>query len=39
MLDDVQSSDDRKINIVINGVKEQLEEGYVLSAQNEAVRV
>jgi polysaccharide biosynthesis transport protein len=38
MLDDVQSSDDRKINIVINGVKEQLEEGYVLSAQNEAVR-
>jgi succinoglycan biosynthesis transport protein ExoP len=38
MLDDVQSSDDRKINIVINGVKEQIEEGYVLSAQNEAVR-
>jgi capsular exopolysaccharide synthesis family protein len=38
MLDGVQSSDDRKINIVINGVKEQLEEGYVLSAQNEAVR-
>ena len=36
MLDDVQSSNDRKINIVINGVKEQLEEGYVLSPRSEA---
>jgi len=38
MLDDVQSSNGRKINIVINGVKEQPEEGYVLSAQSEAAR-
>jgi Mrp family chromosome partitioning ATPase len=38
MLDDVQSSHDRKINIVINGVKEQLEEGYALSVQSEAAR-
>jgi polysaccharide biosynthesis transport protein len=38
MLDDVQSSSGRKINIVINGVKEQPEEGYVLSAQSEAAR-
>jgi polysaccharide biosynthesis transport protein len=38
MLDDVQSSDGRKINIVINGVKEQPDEGYVLSAQSEAAR-
>jgi polysaccharide biosynthesis transport protein len=36
MLDDVQSSNGRKINIVINGVKEQQEEGYVLSAESEA---
>jgi polysaccharide biosynthesis transport protein len=38
MLDDVQSNNGRKINIVINGVKEQPEEGYVLSAQSEAAR-
>jgi succinoglycan biosynthesis transport protein ExoP len=38
MLEDVQSSNGRKINIVINGVKEQPEEGYVLSAQSEATR-
>jgi succinoglycan biosynthesis transport protein ExoP len=38
MLDDVQSSNGRKINIVINGVKEQPEEGYFLSVQSEAVR-
>jgi polysaccharide biosynthesis transport protein len=38
MLDDVQSSHDRKINIVINGVKEQPEEGYALSVQSEAAR-
>jgi succinoglycan biosynthesis transport protein ExoP len=38
MLDDVQSSNGRKINIVINGVKEQPDEGYVLSVQSEAVR-
>jgi polysaccharide biosynthesis transport protein len=38
MLDDVQSSNGRKINIVINGVKEQPEEGYVLSAQSETAR-
>jgi succinoglycan biosynthesis transport protein ExoP len=38
MLDDVQSSNGRKINIVINGVKEQPEEGYVPFAQSEAAR-
>jgi hypothetical protein len=38
MLEEVQSTNGRKINIVINGVKEQPEEGYVLSAQSEAAR-
>ena len=29
MLEEVQSTSDRKINIVINGVKEQPAEGFV----------
>lgn len=37
MLDDVQSSNGRKINIVINGVKDQLEEAHILP-QTEAAR-
>jgi capsular exopolysaccharide synthesis family protein len=39
MLEEVQSSSDRKINIVINGVKDQPEEGYVSLPQREAARV
>ena len=38
MLEDVQSSSDRKINIVINGVKEQPDEGYVSFRESEAAR-
>ncbi len=38
MLEEVQSSSDRKINIVINGVKDQPDEGYVLSRESEAAR-
>ena len=35
MLEDVQSTSDRKINIVINGVKEQPAEGFVPYPQRE----
>jgi polysaccharide biosynthesis transport protein len=38
MLEEVQSSSDRKINIVINGVKDQTDEGYVLSRESVAAR-
>jgi polysaccharide biosynthesis transport protein len=38
MLDEVQSSEGRKINIVINGVREQLEAGYVLTPESEAAQ-
>jgi hypothetical protein len=39
MLDEVQSSSDRKINIVINGVKDQSVEGYVSFQARQAARV
>ena len=39
MLDEVQSSGERKINIVINGVKDQPDEGYALVREREAARV
>jgi polysaccharide biosynthesis transport protein len=38
MLEDVQSSSDRKINIVINGVKDQSAEGYVSLQARQAAR-
>ena len=38
MLDEVQSSSDRKINIVINGVKDQSVEGYVSFQARQAAR-
>ena len=38
MLEEVQSSSDRKINIVINGVKDQPDEGYISSREREAAR-
>ena len=38
MLDEVQSSSDRKINIVINGVKDHSVEGYVSFQAREAAR-
>jgi hypothetical protein len=39
MLDEVQSNSDRKINIVINGVKDQSVEGYVSFQARQAARV
>jgi polysaccharide biosynthesis transport protein len=39
MLEEVQSANGRKINIVINGVKEQPDESYVSLYEREAVRV
>ena len=39
MLEEVQSSGERKINIVINGVKDQPDEGYALVREREAARV
>jgi capsular exopolysaccharide synthesis family protein len=38
MLDEVQSSSDRKINIVINGVKDHSVEGYVSFQARQAAR-
>jgi succinoglycan biosynthesis transport protein ExoP len=38
MLEEVQSSSDRKINIVINGVKDHPDEGYVSFREKEAAR-
>jgi len=38
MLEEVQSSSDRKINIVINGVKDQLAGGYVSLQEGQAAR-
>lgn len=38
MLEEVQSSSDRKINIVINGVKDQPDEGYLSFREKEAAR-
>jgi Mrp family chromosome partitioning ATPase len=38
MLDEVQSSSDRKINIVINGVKDHSVEGYVSFQAGQAAR-
>jgi polysaccharide biosynthesis transport protein len=38
MLDDVQSSEGRKINIVINGVKELLDEGFALAPETQIAR-
>jgi polysaccharide biosynthesis transport protein len=38
MLEEVQSSSDRKINIVINGAKDQPDEGYVSSRESEVAR-
>ena len=39
MLEEIHSSSDRKINIVINGVKDQKDEGYVTFREREAARV
>jgi capsular exopolysaccharide synthesis family protein len=39
MLEEVHSSSDRKINIVINGVKDQKDEGYSSFREREAARV
>jgi polysaccharide biosynthesis transport protein len=39
MLEEVQSANGRKINIVINGVKEQPDESYASLYEREAVRV
>ncbi len=39
MLEEVHSSSDRKINIVINGVKDQKDEGYLSFREQEAARV
>jgi succinoglycan biosynthesis transport protein ExoP len=39
MLEEVHSSSDRKINIVINGVKDQKDEGYLSFREREAARV
>jgi len=38
MLEEVQSTDGRKINIVINGVKEQPDESYISLYEREAAR-
>jgi polysaccharide biosynthesis transport protein len=38
MLEDVQSSSDRKINIVINGIKDQPAEGYTSFRERQAAR-
>jgi succinoglycan biosynthesis transport protein ExoP len=38
MLEDVQSSSDRKINIVINGIKDQPAEGYISFRERQAAR-
>jgi polysaccharide biosynthesis transport protein len=38
MLEEVQSSTDRKINIVINGVKDQPDEGFLSFREKEAAR-
>jgi polysaccharide biosynthesis transport protein len=38
MLEEVQSSSDRKINIVINGVRDQPDEGYVSSRESATAR-
>jgi hypothetical protein len=39
MLEEVQSSSDRKINIVINGMKDQPVGGYVSLRERQAARV
>jgi hypothetical protein len=38
MLEDVQSSSDRKINIVINGVKDQPAGGYLSLQEGQVAR-
>ncbi|HET6216261.1 MAG TPA: polysaccharide biosynthesis tyrosine autokinase [Acidobacteriaceae bacterium] len=38
MLEEVQASSDRKINIVINGVKDQKDEGFLSFREREAAR-
>jgi hypothetical protein len=35
MLEEVQSTNGRKINIVVNGVRERLEEGFVSYQQRQ----